>query len=99
MIVYTGHFALKHLLSKKDAKPRLMRWILLLQEFDCEIRDKKGSENLVTDHLFRIICGREPESYISECFPNEQFFLVYPNPWYVDIINYLVSGRILEDWS
>ena len=29
VIVYTDHTALKHLLSKKDAKPRLVRWILL----------------------------------------------------------------------
>jgi len=51
VIVYTDHSALKHLLSKKDAKPRLVRWILLVQEFDCEFRDKKGSENLVADPL------------------------------------------------
>ncbi|GJX81878.1 reverse transcriptase domain-containing protein [Tanacetum coccineum] len=50
-IVYTDHSALKYLLAKQDAKPRLLRWILLLQEFDVVIRDKKGAENLAADHI------------------------------------------------
>ncbi|GJX50919.1 reverse transcriptase domain-containing protein [Tanacetum coccineum] len=53
-IVYTDHSALKYLLAKQDAKPRLLRWILLLQEFDVIIRDKKGAENLAADHLYRL---------------------------------------------
>nr|GFA21622.1 reverse transcriptase domain-containing protein [Tanacetum cinerariifolium] len=53
-IVYTDHSALKYLLSKQDAKPKLIRWVLLLQEFDIIIRDKKGKKNLATDHLSRL---------------------------------------------
>ena len=54
VIVYTDHAALKYLLTKKDANPRLIRWILLLQVFDLEIRDKKGADNCVVDHLSRM---------------------------------------------
>nr|GEU80581.1 reverse transcriptase domain-containing protein [Tanacetum cinerariifolium] len=53
-IMYTDHSTLKYLLSKQDAKPRLIRWVLLLQEFDIIIRDKKGMENLTADHLSRL---------------------------------------------
>jgi hypothetical protein len=61
VIVYTDHAAIKYLLSKKDAKPRLIRWILLLQEFDVEIQDTKGSENVVADHLSRMNCEDDKE--------------------------------------
>jgi hypothetical protein len=54
VIIYTDYAALKYLLTKKDAKPRLIRWILLLQQFNLELKDKKGVENLIVDHLSRI---------------------------------------------
>ncbi|CAN6476394.1 unnamed protein product [Victoria cruziana] len=73
VLVYTDHAALKHLLAKKDTKPRLIRWILLLQEFDLEIKDKKGSENVVADHLSRLLVQSEhAEIPIGESFPDEQ---------------------------
>ena len=70
-----------------------------MQEFNHEISDKKGSKNLVTDHLSSIISGKELESQISKYFPDEQWFVVHPDPWFADIVNYLVSSRIPEDWT
>ncbi|KAM1321565.1 hypothetical protein ACFX2F_014626 [Malus domestica] len=72
VIVFTDHAALKYLLSKKEAKPRLIRWILLLQEFDIEIQDKKGSENVVANHL-SCMMHNEESLPIAETFPDEQF--------------------------
>ncbi|KAM1265683.1 hypothetical protein ACFX2J_035340 [Malus domestica] len=76
VIVFSDHAALKYLLTKKDAKPRLIRWILLLQEFDLEIKDKKGSENVVADHLSRLVHSNTEEDLIPlrESFPDEQLF-------------------------
>ncbi|CAN6552262.1 unnamed protein product [Malus baccata var. baccata] len=74
VIIFTDHAALKYLLTKKEAKPRLIRWMLLLQEFDIEIRDKKGVENVVADHLSRMV--HEDASPISETFPDEQLMAI-----------------------
>ncbi|KAM1729774.1 hypothetical protein ACFX12_020115 [Malus domestica] len=102
VIVFSDHAALKYLLTKKDAKPRLIRWILLLQEFDLEIKDKKGSENVVADHLSRLVHLNTKEDLIPlrESFPDEQLFsLKITDPWYADIINYKVIKRIPDDFT
>ena len=72
VIVYTDHAALKFLLKKADSKPRLIRWMLLLQEFDIEILDRSGAHNLVADHLSRIENG-EDNIPIKHDFPDEVF--------------------------
>ncbi|CAN6586191.1 unnamed protein product [Malus baccata var. baccata] len=94
VIVFTDHAALKYLFTKKEAKPRLICWMLLLQEFDIEIRDKKGWENMVADHLSRLV--REEESLpISETFLDEQLLSIeVSTPWYADLVNFLVSKQV-----
>ena len=77
----------------------MIRWILLLQEFDLELKDKKGSTNIVADHLSRIIVQNfEP---LTESFPDEQILAISQthHPWFAHIVNYKVAGRIPLDWT
>ena len=98
IIIYTDHAALKYLLSKKEAKPRLIRWVLLLQKFDLEIKDKKGNENSVADHLSRLqISGGED---IGDTFQDEHLLAISSHaPWYAHIVNFIVTGSIMEHWN
>ncbi|KAL1559650.1 hypothetical protein AAHA92_09968 [Salvia divinorum] len=78
VILYTDHAAIKYLLAKKESKPRLIRWVLLLQEFNWEVKDKKGIDNRVADHLSRNIQSEEGE--IQDTFPEEHLYLIAGNP-------------------
>ncbi|XP_050889309.1 uncharacterized protein LOC127094528 [Lathyrus oleraceus] len=92
VVVFTDHATLKYLLKKPDAKPRLIRWMLLLQEFNVEIKDKSGAENLVADHLSRIERDADPFP-IHDDFLDEQLFLLHGiTPWFADIVNFLIAG-------
>jgi hypothetical protein len=95
VIVYTDHAALKYLLTKKDAKPHLIRWILLLQEFDLEIRGKKGVENSVAHHLSRLQFEEYFELPINNYMRGGTLQKVLTtDPWYTNIANYIVAGYI-----
>ncbi|XP_070025713.1 uncharacterized protein [Nicotiana sylvestris] len=100
VIVYTDHAAIRYLIEKKESKPRLIHWVLLLQEFDLEIRDRKGTKNQVADHLSRLE-GAEKKlevEDITETFPDEQLLAMTmeETPWYTDIANYLASDNMIQ---
>ncbi|KAK8954477.1 hypothetical protein KSP39_PZI002182 [Platanthera zijinensis] len=107
VIVFTDHSALRYLLNKADAKPRLLRWILLLQEFDLEIRDKKGAENLAADHLSRLenpAADTLVEADIDDKFPEERLLAIEKltnssTPWFADLANYLVARVLPKGFS
>jgi hypothetical protein len=81
VIVHTDHATIKYLMEKKDAKPRLIRWVLLLQEFDLHIIDRKGAENPVADNLSRLENILDDPLPINDSFPDEK----------LAVINFLVA--------
>nr|KYP51625.1 Retrovirus-related Pol polyprotein from transposon 17.6 [Cajanus cajan] len=101
VVVFTDHAAIKYLLTNPDSKPRLIRWILLLQEFDLEIKDKSDKENLVADHLSRLVNDEVTmkEREILEEFPNEKLLMVQERPWFADLANFKAFGVIPEDFT
>nr|GEW17788.1 reverse transcriptase domain-containing protein [Tanacetum cinerariifolium] len=84
-IVHTDHSALRHLFKKQDTKQRLIRWILLLEEFDIEIKDRKGTDNAAADHLSRIENDEtSDDSEVDDNFPRETLMEINTKdePWY-----------------
>ena len=102
VIIHTDHAAIKYLMAKKEAKPRLIRWVLLLQEFDLEIKDKKSCDNVIADHLSRVqkTTVKEEENEVVENFPDKQLFqLSFQLPWYADIVNFLARRVMPPEFS
>ena len=98
IIIYTDHAALKYLLSKKEAKPRLIRWVLLLQEFDLEIKDKKGSENSMADHLSHLHISGGGD--IDDTFPDEHRLAISTQASsYTHIVNFIFTRLIPKHWN
>nr|GEY85642.1 reverse transcriptase domain-containing protein [Tanacetum cinerariifolium] len=102
--VYTDHSALKYLLGKQDAKPRLLWWVLLLQEFNILIRDKKGMENLTADHLSRLENPHKDvfeNKDINENFPLETLGKISSEStsWFADFANFHAGNFIVKGMS
>nr|XP_025692658.1 uncharacterized protein LOC112794906 [Arachis hypogaea] len=93
---FTCPYVLKYLLTKQESKPRLIRWILLLQEFDIKIKDRSGVENKVADHLSRILQEEEGAHHlaVNESFPDEQLMMIQETPWFADIANFKAIGEL-----
>ena len=95
IIIFTDHSALKYLLTKKNAKVRLIRWVFLLQEFNLQIPDKKGVENVVADHLSRLTIAHNTYNLlIFDEFPEKSLLAVDSAPWFAHIANFLVTGEL-----
>jgi len=96
VIIFIDHAPLKHLMKKSDSKPHLFRWVLLLQEFDLQNKDKAGLANVVADHLSRLGPEATPieELPIDDSFPDEQLLAMshQTTPWYADLVNFKVCG-------
>ena len=100
IIISTDHSALKYLLTKQNAKARLNRWVLLLQEFNLQIKDKKSVENVVSYHLSRLTIAHNTHNPpINGEFPEESLLLVENTPWYARIANFLAIGALPADWK
>nr|GEW49592.1 reverse transcriptase domain-containing protein [Tanacetum cinerariifolium] len=106
-IVYADHSALKYLFAKKDSKARLLRWVLLLQEFKFKVIDTKGAENLAADHLSQLEKPHQnvlDPKEINESFPPETLNMVSfrgnsSTLWFADFVNYHAGNFVVNEMS
>ena len=95
IVIFIDHSALKYLLNKKNVKARLIRWIILLQEFNIQIKDKQGVENVVADHLSWVkVESNFEEAQINDEFLDDALCAVDKLPWFANIVNYLATGEL-----
>ena len=97
--MHTDHFSLRYLMEKKDAKPRLIRWVLLLQEFYFEVINQVADHfSLLEDEVMREL---RDKTEINDTFPDEHVLVASQDfiPWFADFANYLASDIVPPDLS
>lgn len=89
--LHTNHAAIKYLMNRLDVNARIIRWFLLLQQFDLIIIDKPSKENVVSDFLFRLALPASEEAMVDDQLPYENLFSISVlSPLFANIVNYLV---------
>ena len=98
--VHTDHATIKYLMKKLDVNAIIIRWLLLLQQFDLTIVDKPGKENVVVDFLSRLALPVGEEGMVDDQLPDEHLFAILAlSLWFAGITNYLVAGRLPPNLS
>jgi hypothetical protein len=99
VFVHTDHSAIRFFMNKPVTNARVTRWLLLLQEFNITIIDRPGRDNLVVDFLSRLIHTGD-NTPVDDNFPDENLFAISTYiPWYADVANYLVTGKLPQNLS
>jgi len=101
VVIFIDHATIKYLLTKANSKPRLLRWVLFIQEFDIVIKDNKRSDNVVADHLARLVNEEvtQEEQEVRGEFIDKSLLSVVARPWFANIANYKVIGVIPRDFN
>lgn len=101
MVIFIDHATLKYLFNKGESKLKLLRWILLLQEFYLEMKDEKGVKNVLANHLSRLENEEVTmkEKNINEEFQDEHLMEIGVRPSFADMANYRSTKNVLDDYT